>query len=261
MIVAVARRLAGSIAELVLPGVCVACRAEPAERGGLGESCRKRLLSLLALPACPRCGATIGPNVTVTYDDGCGQCPNPLPRFGRVFRLGPHELPLSRMVHAMKFRGRADLLAPLAELLAGVVTGGGEQCEAEVIVPVPMHWRRRIGRPCDLATVLAGRLGRRLGLPVSPGVSRRRYTRAQLRLSRAQRVENVRNAFTLRWAEDIAGARVLLVDDVTTTGATASEVARVLRGGGAVSVDLAVLTKAERNHDMLRQWLAPGDQP
>jgi competence protein ComFC len=254
MIVHALRRLGGSIGEMILPGVCVACRAEPAERGGLGESCRKDLLSLLALPYCLRCGATIGPHVTATYDDGCSQCPSPLPRFGQVLRLGPHELPLSRAVHAMKFRGRAEVLTPLADLLAKAIANDEAVADIEVIVPVPMHWRRRLARPSDLATLLAERLGRALALPVSPAVRRVRHTRPQVRLSRTQRIENVRGAFALRWADDIAGAKVLLVDDVTTTGATASEVARVLCGGGAVSVHLAVLTKAEKNHNTVRLW-------
>ena len=112
-------------------------------------------------------------------------------------------------------------------------------------MPVPMHWRRRWSRGYDHARALAKRLAGRLNLPVGNELIRIRYTPPQVTLSRSRRIEIVRGAFALRSTAPIEGAHVLLVDDVTTTGATANETARTLLSGKASRVTLAVVAKAE----------------
>ncbi len=116
---------------------------------------------------------------------------------------------------------------------------------AEVIVPVPMHWSRRLLRSANSPELVAAALSKRLRISLlTGGLLRRRNTRRQGSLLRSQRTANIRGAFGLSAGYDFSAARVLLVDDVMTTGATCSEAAATLRRGGAAHVGVAVLGRA-----------------
>jgi len=199
---------------------------------------------MVALRYCRRCGATIGPNIPLR-EDGCSACPTTLPRFATVVRLGPYAAPLRGIVGELKYRRREQMLRRLGELLGEAIIARDDVEAPELIMPVPMHWRRRLSRGYDHARALARRLARCLDLPVGGELIRVRHTPPQVTLSRSRRIEMVRGAFALRSRAPIEGAHVLLVDDVTTTGATANEAARTLLGGKASRVTLAVVAKAE----------------
>lgn len=232
------------LAGLMLPESCAACANPDVSADGLCENCNIRLLNLVALPYCPRCGATLGPNIT-PWDDGCKLCPTPLPRFSRLFRLGPYAGPLRLGIQRVKYHREEALRHHLGTLLANVVSAGQNPAPPQVVLPVPMHWWRRLSRGYDHAGMLARTLARQLNLPLGDELVRIRHTPPQPGLSRKARVENVRGAFGLTATAGIRGARVLLVDDVTTTGATADEAVRTLLEGGASDVRLAVLAKAD----------------
>ncbi len=108
-----------------------------------------------------------------------------------------------------------------------------------------MHWVRRLARGTNAPEVLAERLAQRLGVPFFPLLARRRHTAPQSSLPRAARLTNLRRAFRLRPSYHCQGARVLLVDDVLTTGTTCGEAASTLLRRGAASVSVAVLARAE----------------
>ena len=233
-----------AVLDLVLPTACSACQADQISTAGLCDACTIRLLSLAALNYCPRCGGTTGPNIPVR-EDGCSACPTPLGRFASVTRLGPYAPPLRRVVQSLKYHRVETMCGRLGMLLARALEarhGGGA---FDLILPVPMHWRRRLVRGCDHARALARAVGRQLDLPVGADLVRVRHTPPQVHLPRTRRIANVRGAFAVARPRDIAGARILLVDDVTTTGATASEAARTALRAGASSVHLAVVAKAE----------------
>jgi predicted amidophosphoribosyltransferase len=140
---------------------------------------------------------------------------------------------------------RADVAAALASL---IVRKHGERLaswDVGRVVPVPMHWLRRSIRGTSAADELSRRIARLLGLPHSPTLSRHRATRMQNELPIADRPRNVLGAFRSRRRLD--GERILLVDDVVTTGATLSACCRALLAAGAVTVDVAVVAKADRN--------------
>ncbi len=114
----------------------------------------------------------------------------------------------------------------------------------DVICPVPLHWRRRIRRGFNQATLIARIIAKRLGLPLLINVLfRTRYTSSQVRLRAQERALNVQNAFRVRHPVAIQGKRVLLIDDVVTTGATARACARTLRRSGAASVSVWSVTR------------------
>lgn len=177
------------------------------------------------------------------------------PRFGsspipRALAAGPYEGRLRDIIHAFKYDGRRTLARPLAALMR---EAGGEVLDgADAAVPVPLHWLRRRRRGFNQAALLAAGLG----LPVCHALRRRRWTRAQAGLHAGERRANVAGAFALSWRyrwprlgagagrgpRPLDGIVVVLVDDVSTTGATGEACARVLRAAGAREV--RVLTVA-----------------
>lgn len=238
------RRWAAGLVDLLLPGVCPGCETREDEEGGLCETCAHKLLSLVALRYCPRCGATMGPNIPVR-EEGCGACGTLLPRFARVVRLGPYADPLRHVIRSMKYRRRDAMQGRLARMLAEAVAAQCPQEEFDVVLSVPMHWRRRLQRGCDHARVLAETVAWPLGLPVGHELVRQRHTPPQVGLPKSRRETNLRGAFAVPRPKTIRGANILLIDDVTTTGATANEATRTLLNAGALRVTLAVLAKSE----------------
>jgi len=243
-IAAAARACLGGLGDLLLPAVCAACGADQPAAEGLCEACSRELLSLAALPYCPRCGTTLGPNIPADAD-GCQACPDPLPRFASVCRIGPYAGPLRHLVRELKYRRRHAARGHLTALLAERVKAACDGAPADVVVPVPMHWLRRLWRGFDHAGAIAAGLAGALRLPVGHELVRVRNTPPQVHLPRSRRLANVRGAFAVRSRAAVRGAAVLLVDDVTTVGATANEAARALLDAGADRVTLAVLAKSE----------------
>jgi ComF family protein len=189
------------------------------------------------------------PNDTAAADD-CPQCHDLPLRFSGVTRLGSYEGPLRLAVLRIKRAHERALAVALGALLADVVASAvaarPEQMGFDVIVPVPMHWTRRARRGANSAETIAARLADRLRLPLAPElIARRRRTAPQASLSPGRRRANVRGAFRVRPHADLAGARVLLVDDILTTGATLNEAGKVFAKAGAADVAVAVLARAE----------------
>jgi ComF family protein len=148
----------------------------------------------------------------------------------------------------LKYRRENAVAKGFAQLLGERVRNDrrpDEEGVLDVIFPVPMHYRRQIARGGDHSQRLAVTLSRRLEVPVGDDLVRVKDTPPQVHLPRTRRIQNVRDAFAVRSGGRVDGLTVLLVDDVTTTGATAGEAARALLVAGARRVELAVLAKAE----------------
>lgn len=238
------RMCAQGFLDLVLPDVCCGCGGQLAGDNGLCPQCSLSLLTLIATPYCPRCGASAGPHVPVSAD-GCNVCPAPMPRYSRLVRLGPYEPPLRPIIREMKFRRQEAMLRRLGDLLAQALEGQCPDDDFDLVMPVPMHWVRRIARGGDHARGLGRCLARQLRLPLGDELVRIRHTPQQAHLSRSARLQNMRGAFDVIRPRGIASAKILLVDDVSTTGATANEAARTLLDAGASNVTLAVIAKAQ----------------
>jgi ComF family protein len=220
----------------------MACSSEDICEGGLCESCNVKLLSLVARPYCHRCGSGLGDNVPQATN--CRGCPPTLPRFNSVVRLGPYAEPLRAVVRELKYHRQEALRRRLGQLLAAAVQARATE-PLDLVLSVPMHWRRRLARGYDHARILAQTLAAQLQLPLGNELIRVRHTPPQAHLPKTRRLENIRGAFAVEGEAAIKGASILLVDDVTTTGATADEASRTLLKAGATSVTLAVIAKAE----------------
>jgi len=242
--------------DLFFPAPCLACgELEPPETGSwrygqaqrIGLCARCRLaLTPQPRPACQACARPF-PGVALPQPWLCPGCR----RRSRANRL-PHERlivawvyrpPIDSVILALKFRGLRYLARGLAESLASRVAL--ETPRPEVVVPVPLHWRRQFARGYNQAEELASAVARRLGLPLVRALRRARPTRPQMSLALAERQANLRRSFAgHRGARKTRGRRVLLVDDVVTSGATLGEAARCLRRSGAREVYGAAVARA-----------------
>ena len=230
--------------DLLYPPRCGYCGCElarPVQLVRLCSDCQTRLAPSNWAP-CDRCGAPRedGGN----WRGGCPLCRGSRFWFDGVIALGVYRDCLREAIVQIKQSPQDALTAALADLLALRRSDELRSAQCDQIVPVPMHWQRRLTGRINLPNVLAARLSRRLGVPVYDRVLRRvRNTPPQTSLRPTQRRRNVTGAFAVARGWDLRGWRVMLVDDVLTTGATCSAAAWALRRAGAAHVTVAVLAR------------------
>ena len=226
------RRIPDALLSILLAPVCAACDKpldEPT-RGPVCGSCW-RSIRTFSSPLCEACGDPLPSWRIISVE--CGQCPRCRRQPHDVVHsraIGEYDGPLRAIVHALKYDGRRSLARPLAGLLTQ--HGGSLLAGADLVVPVPLHRSRKRARGFNQAAEIA----RHLPVARANVLKRVRPTASQTDLPAAQRHANVRNAFALRRHANVAGLTLVLVDDVSTTGATLESCARVLREAGAREV-------------------------
>lgn len=234
---------------LLFPPRCTHCHAAaglPADGWLLCQPCRELLAAGQGIP-CRRCGARVAETSPVA--GGCIHCRDRRLRFDEAAALGPYAGHLRSAVLRIKQASEEPLAASLARLMWTQQCERMRKWQVDVVVPIPMFWLRRLGRGMNSPDVAAETLARELRLPLECRLLRRwRNTAPQGTLPPGERQMNLRDAFRLRRGYNVQGAKVLVVDDILTTGATCSEAARVLRKAGASSVFVAVLARAEHAH-------------
>jgi ComF family protein len=183
--------------------------------------------------------------VPIPAGQRCGHCRDSRFHFSRTVAIGVHQGALKQAVLGIKQAHRVSLTMAMAELLWSLRGLEIAALAADLVVPIPMHWWRRLRRGVNSPELLAEMIGRHLGRPVAARLLGRRWTPRQGGLSPHRRRLNLRGVMHVRRGRNLAGLRILLVDDVLTTGATCSEAARVLRKAGAADVFVAVLARGE----------------
>lgn len=230
------------LADVLFSRNCAGCgRPMDDEPGAYCWECRAELPAV-AVPYCRRCGDPAAGEASGDYD--CAACARKEPAFDWARSAMHYRGAVQRAVRDFKYHAALWMQEEFAEWLAALWgTCPEDRRGATAVVPVPMHWRRLRTRGYNQARLVAESFARRVGLPCRARWLRRaRPTPTQTRLSARGRAENVRGCFeTGRWAP-LEGARVVLVDDVMTTGATLDECARTLKRAGAAWV--AALTVA-----------------
>jgi len=232
-IVATARSIWADLLALFFPNRCASCN----QIGSwFCNQCRQEV-AFISPPLCPLCGY---PSTQVRLCPRCRESPLAIDGIRSVAFF---EGPLRPAVHAFKYRGLRCLAAPLAELMIAQWHKG--PLPADVIVPVPLHRRRLRERGYNQAALLARPLGAAIDLPVREDwLVRTRATSPQVELDVAERKANVADAFLCQNGDAVAGRRVLLIDDVFTTGATLESCSLALRQAGAQSVWAFTLGRA-----------------
>jgi ComF family protein len=211
--------------DLLYPRECSSCGA-PAAEGAFCAACDARL-EWIAPPGCARCGAARGGR-------GCEECAGKEFIFAGATALGRYEGLLRESVLLLKFRGARHLAAEFGRRLAARIAR-----RFDAVVPVPMSRWKMLSRGYNAADLVAERLARHAGAPLSRALRKVRRTRPQSELPLEARLSNPRGAYRARPVRGM----VLLVDDVLTTGATANACAEALRAAGAAEVHLAVVAR------------------
>jgi ComF family protein len=243
-LVEICARAAGGLVDLVLPPSCIACGVPVASALAHCPACWAALPAIVGA-RCRRCAIPLPPSyATETECLGCVREPPPFARTGAPFL---YEGPARAAVLALK-NGRERHARPMAAAMwrAGWDLFGDDE---SLIVPVPLHRWRLAARGYNQAALLARELARLSGATLLvDGLERRRHTARTRGLRRAQRQRLMAGAFRVPKARRsrLAGAHVILVDDVMTSGATAAAAARALRAGGAAAVDVLVYARVAR---------------
>jgi ComF family protein len=234
------RAVFGRALDVALPQLCLSCR-EPVRDGGLCAPCWSKLTQI-APPYCERLG------IPFAYDPGPGvlsmQAIADPPAYHRARAAVRYDDVARALVHALKYGDRIDLAPVMGRWMA---RAGRELLDgADAMIPVPLHWRRLWARRFNQSALLSQAISRETGVPVTDAVLKRvKSTAQQVGLSQSERAQNVQGAFRVppdRKA-DVTGRKLVLVDDVLTSGATSDACARALLRAGAQSVDLVVFAR------------------
>ncbi len=238
----VLKRFAGAALDLLLPPRCAKCGAAVGETGGLCATCW-RGITFLGAPCCACCGLPFA--YELGADALCAACMREKPAFASARAALRYDEESRGLILAFKHGDRLHLAPTFGTWMRRA--GATLLAEADVLVPVPLHWTRLFARRYNQAAVLAHAIVAAGGPPVGADwLERRRRTPSQGKRNAVGRRRNVAGAFALRGGRKVAGMRILLVDDVFTTGATLAECARVLGRAGAARVDVLTLARTVR---------------
>ncbi|HEU0122890.1 MAG TPA: ComF family protein [Bryobacteraceae bacterium] len=207
------------------------------------ESCQKPPEAMSADHFCLRCRTPFITDRPLDHHGVCRKCRSGLTGYDYAYSFGYYEGPLRKMIHHFKYAGVEVLSGPLGALMVQALP---MDLQVDMIVPVPLHWRRRLWRGYNQCELLARPLESRLSVPVVRAIRKTRHTETQATSTPAQRRSNLTGAFVLADQKIVEGKRVLLVDDVLTTGATVTTCSTLLRRGGAKSVTVLTLARVDR---------------
>lgn len=221
---------------LVYPGHCQICQVplREDEQGVICSGCLARV-KFIEPPCCRRCALPFSGEPRETF--ACGYCHGRPFHFAAAFAGCRAEGVVRQAIHGLKYHRHMYYLSHLESWLVAAARQWIDWTQVDAIVPVPLHPRKRRERGFNQAELLATRLGRVVGVPVLTRTVRRvKDTATQTRLDAEHRRQNLRDAFAVRRPGDVGGRRLVLVDDVFTTGVTLDSCARVLHVAGGTTI-------------------------
>ncbi len=225
-----------SFLNFLYPPICPGCNREFEENEKfLCFTCYQKLFTS-SLAVCPKCGRP------VPYFTKCQECQ---PKLGllRIRALGLYQEPFKGTLEEFKYKGKIKLGEILGDALSLLLAYDPILKDTNLLVPIPLHSARYRERGYNQSEILAQEVGKRTKIPVAPCLLRRRNTKSQAELSPEKRFENVKDAFAFKGGYEIKEKKITIVDDVTTTGATLSAAAKVLKENGAKEVYGLVVAK------------------
>lgn len=231
-----------SLLDFIFPPLCHICRSFIADAGNIHicADCRAKMPLALS-PLCTVCGI---PFAGAGDDHICGQCVLHPPNYDSARAHLLHQGTARELIHAFKYRYKTHLRRPLALLALEGLTAFITRQGPEVIIPVPLHRKRLQSRGFNQAVLLGEVFSTHLSIPMQTGTLLRiRQTEPQIELSMEERRSNVKGAFAVNEPERISDKRVLLLDDVMTTGSTVNECSKELKKAGALSVTVVTVAR------------------
>jgi ComF family protein len=234
-----------ALLDVILPPICHICHSFIPDAGRLHicPSCQDHL-PLVSSPLCSLCGI---PFAGTGNNHRCGACLTHPPHFDAARAGFLYEGAIRDLIHSFKYNQRTQLRYPLALLAMEGVNRVVTDHKPHLIVPVPLHRSRLRQRGFNQAVLLGRVISQQLSLPMLPdAMIRTRRTEPQIELSATERRMNVKGAFTVGRTDSVAGMRILLLDDVMTTGSTMDECARELKKAGAEAVIAATIARTAR---------------
>lgn len=227
--------------DVILPSCCPLCKEETGEMPAAFCSTCAAGIRPIKSPCCPCCALPYPGEIA--HDHLCEECLRKKPSYERVIAGAHYDGSLREAIHRFKYRGDIGLESALAKIVGESFASDIRDFSPDLMIPVPLHVGRLRERTYNQALLLARRLGKMLAIPVdSRLLQRRRPTDSQQRLSGRARRANLRGAF--EGGNELARRRILLIDDVMTTGATVEECSREMIRCGAESVLVAVLARS-----------------
>ena len=241
----VARIWYRSVLNLIYPMRCVICGEDLDPEGAL-YLCpeHRRRIHFIEESFCSICGKKL---YTLPEDDLiCSNCRETKRYFDLGYTTAIYEEIIQTMIHDFKYKGKEFLKYPLRQMVYDGIFRHVNYRDIDIIIPVPLHWRRYMHRRFNQALELARLTSKKLDIPiVKRNLRRIRYTTPQVYISPEERLTNIKGAFQVMDAGALRGKRVMLVDDVLTTGATLNECARVLKKAKVKEITVVTLAQSE----------------
>ncbi|HHT9150833.1 MAG TPA: double zinc ribbon domain-containing protein [Candidatus Wujingus californicus] len=238
--------------DIFYPRYCVHCKCSlnNSYEMYICEDCKKKI-SYVIDTHCSRCGTILGPYTIKSKEAGCLVCKSKHFYFDKVTCITHYDGVIKTLIYKFKYAGQKFLFNALYDIINTQKKFNGLVSDIDIIVPVPLHWMKELRRGFNQSEILSYGIQKHFLKPVIKNNLRRiRNTKAQTLLTKGQRKINIKNAFSVKSPELFKGKNVLLVDDVLTTGMTASECSRKLKESGAKFIHLFVIATAEYNHDL-----------
>ena len=231
--------------DVLYPRHCFACdkSLHEEENTYICERCLDIIIKTEA-KRCSKCGLKLGSGIT-SSSKGCPGCKNDNLKFEKCFFVSDNTEPVRTLIYQFKYKKHMCLAAPLGTLLTNLLHQK-TICEIDFVVPVPLHWKKKQERGFNQSELMAKKICKKFSIPISiNNLHRVKNTLSQTQLSRLQRQKNVKGAFEVKIPEKFFQKNVLLVDDVLTTGMTASECAKSLKNAGTNKVFLIALARSK----------------
>ncbi|MDG6094972.1 ComF family protein [Acetobacter sp. AN02] len=238
-------RVAGSALDLVLPRSCASCGTETSGPGLACPECFAKLRRIIA-PCCDRCGVPLAAEAFAGKTGLCARCEISPPAWDQARAAFVYDDASRNLILPLKYADRTELAAGLGGMM--IQAGADLLARADLIVPVPVHWRRRVARRYNQAALLARVISRRSGRPALMDALCRPHATQKLALAApGERLRIMTDAIRVssRRRNDVCGQHILLIDDVLTTGATGTACTEALRGAGAASVLILAAARTE----------------
>ncbi|PCK08000.1 MAG: hypothetical protein COA42_11490 [Alteromonadaceae bacterium] len=239
-----ARKLLAIIADTVtvtlVPGYCQLCQA-PSVKPLCCDCYNELPRQDNILQNCSICDIALDGKQKLSGTPLCKQCREHPPSFDKVICAFSFEFPLSTLINRIKHQRQSYWLAILTDALVIRIEQYYQGSYPEVLMPMPIHWRRRFSRGFNQTELIANALAQKIPITISDDIKKHQHTKPQQKLSRDERMTNLLGCFTVN--ADVENKQVVIVDDVVTTGTSVDYLAQVLKAHGAKSVDVWALAR------------------